>query len=94
MHDHILAILGLVEHNAHVVDIHAARLGPEGQVARLGLVPTQGGGAGPLVGAAVADGCNAPSVAADATAAIALFKALRLLMFLLSSVCAVLQSPR
>ena len=43
---------------------------------------------------AVADGCNAPSVAAAATAAIALFKALCLLMFLLSSACAVLQSPR
>ncbi|MCC2159021.1 hypothetical protein AAAU71_01105 [Bifidobacterium pseudocatenulatum] len=46
------------------------------------------------LGVAVADGCNAPSVAADATAAIALFKALCLLMFLLSSACAVLQSPR
>ena len=44
MHDHVLAILGLVEHNAHVVDVHAAGLGPEGQVAGLGLVPTQGGG--------------------------------------------------
>lgn len=46
------------------------------------------------LGVAVADGCNAPSVATDATAAIALFKALCLLMFLLSSACAVLQSPR